>query len=313
LRILSSLILTLALAVAGTASATDARTSSDTPSDTPIGTAVGTDSSIGLGTLALTAPATADAADQSLPQPAAADASATQQQPDSGVLTDIKLYFTAPLRWDARNWAWFGGALLAIGAAHHYDTQVRTHFIKEYPPGHIFNSDDVQDLVPTVAVVGLTWGYSALAGDSDGMRETGAMVEAAGLSTVTAYALKYIVAREGPNDTSNSNQWFKGGGDSFPSFHATVAFAVGTVLAESGNDEYRWLRRVLGYGLGVVTSYERLKHNAHWLSDTVAGAAIGGATANFTMHRRYGANEQSSLSVEPVEGGAMLTYRLNMP
>jgi membrane-associated phospholipid phosphatase len=90
-----------------------------------------------------------------------------------------------------------------------------------------------------------------------------------------------------------------------------VAFAVGTVLAESGNEDYRWLRRLLGYGLGAATSYERLKHNAHWLSDTVAGAALGMATANFTMKRAY--PEEASLSVVPVEGGAMLTYRVSLP
>jgi hypothetical protein len=76
---------------------------------------------------------TADAPDQSLPSPAPA-AEPDSQQPDSGLLTDIKLYFTAPLRWDARDWAWFGGALVAIGAAHHHDTQVRTHFAKNLAP-----------------------------------------------------------------------------------------------------------------------------------------------------------------------------------
>ena len=292
MRILPSLILALAL------SATDASHAAS----------VGTE--VGIATN--TSSATTDASNQSLPPPAAAEESATQQ-PDSGVLTDIKLYFTAPLRWDARNWAWFGGALLAIGAAHHYDTQVRTHFVKNLAPGQTINSHEVQDIVPTVAVVGLTWSYAMLSDNTNGRRETGAMVEAAALSAATAYALKYIIAREGPDQTSNPNQWFKGHGDTFPSFHSTAAFAVGTVLAESGNDEYRWLRRLLGYGLGVVTSYERLKHNAHWLSDTVAGAAIGGATANFTMHRRYAIEEQSSLAVVPVEGGAMLTYRVTFP
>jgi membrane-associated phospholipid phosphatase len=255
--------------------------------------------------------ATANGPDQSPPQPTAETEPDTQ--PGSELLTDIKKYFTAPLRWDTRNWALFGGALLAVGAAHHYDTQVRTHFVKNLAPGQTINTHELQDIIPTVAVVGLTWGYATLADDTDGRRETGAMVEAAALSAVTAYALKYAVAREGPDQTSNPNQWFKGHGDTFPSFHSTAAFAVGTVLAESGNDEYRWLRRVLGYGLGVVTSYERLKHNAHWFSDTVAGAALGGATANFTMHRRHAVEEQSTLSVVPVDGGAMLTYRLNLP
>jgi membrane-associated phospholipid phosphatase len=245
-------------------------------------------------------------------QPAPSTEPATPPQ-GSGLGTDIKLYFTAPLRWDSRDWAWFGGALLAIGAAHHYDTQVRTHFVPNLKPGQTINSDDVQDVLPTVGVLGLTWAYATLVDNSNGRREAWAMLEAAGLSTVTAYALKYAIAREGPDQTSDPNEWRKSGGNSFPSEHATIAFAVGTVLAESGNDEYRWLRRVLGYGLGVATSYERMKHNAHWLSDTVAGGALGAATANFTMKRTYTTDEDARLSVVPVQGGAMLTYRVLLP
>lgn len=102
-------------------------------------------------------------------------------------------------------------------------------------------------------------------------------------------ALKCAVGREGPDQTRDSNEWLKGGGGSFPSWHSTAAFAVGTV------------------------SYECLKHNAHWLPDTVAGAALGGATAHFTMNRVYRTDEESSLSVVPVQGGAMLTYHVSLP
>jgi membrane-associated phospholipid phosphatase len=252
----------------------------------------------------------ADAA-VSEPTPPPATPSVGQAAPSNGgLIPDIKLYFTAPLRWDAGDWAWFGGALLAIGAAHHYDTQVRSHFVE---PGQTINSDDLQDAIPTAAVLVATWGYANLIDSSDGRREAWAMLEAAGLSSVTAYALKYAVGREAPDQTSDPDEWLKGGGGSFPSWHSAAAFAVGTVLAESGNDEYRWLRRVLGYGLGVATSYERLKHNAHWLSDTIAGAALGGATAHFTMNQVYRADEESNLSVVPVQGGAMLTYRVSLP
>jgi membrane-associated phospholipid phosphatase len=233
-------------------------------------------------------------------------------EPHGGLVTDIRLYFTAPLHWDATDWAWFGGTLLAIAAAHHYDSQVRSHFVKNLAPGQTVNSDDVQDAIPTVAVLGATWAYANLIDDNNGRREAWTMFEAAGLSTVTAYALKYAIAREGPDETSDTNEWFKRGGKSFPSEHATAAFAVGTVLAESGNDEFRWVRRVLGYGLGVFTSYERLKHNAHWLSDTVAGAALGGASANFSMHRDDRAPQDAHLSIVPIPGGAMLRYRADL-
>jgi membrane-associated phospholipid phosphatase len=241
----------------------------------------------------------------------AAAGSAAAEQP-SQLASDIKRYFTAPLRWDRGDWAWFGGALVAIGAAHHYDTQVRTHFIKTLGASKA-NSKDVQDAIPAAAVFVATWGYANLIGDSNGRGEAWAMLEAAGLSTVTAYALKYAGGRERPDQTSDPNQWHKSGGNSFPSVHSTAAFAVGTVLAESGNDDYRWVRRFLGYGLGAATSYERLKHNAHWLSDTVAGAALGIASAHFAMNRRDRTADETSLRVVPVERGAMLTYNVSLP
>jgi membrane-associated phospholipid phosphatase len=240
----------------------------------------------------------------------AADQSA---QASGGLSSDIKQYFTAPLHWNAGEWAWFGGALAAIAASHHFDSQVRTHFVSNLAPGQTIPSDDVQDILPTVGVLLATWGYASWTGSSAGHEEAWAMFEAAGLSTVTAYGLKFTLRRLGPDQTSDPNEWEKSGGSSFPSEHSTAAFAVGTVLAESGNDEYRWLRRLLGYGLGVATSYLRLKHNTHWLSDTVAGGALGIASAHFVMNRTYASGEQSNFSLVPVAGGAMLTYNLTLP
>ena len=230
-----------------------------------------------------------------------------------GVGHDFKLYFTAPLHWDAGEWAWFGGALVAIGASHHYDTDVRNHFTKNLTPTEISNisSNDLQDALPAVVVFLGTWGYAAWAGDPNGHREAWSMLEAAALSTITAYGTKFIARRQGPDQTSNPNEWFKSGGSSFPSAHATASFAIGTVLAEAGGDDYRWLRRVFGYGVGIGTSYLRLKHNAHWLSDTVAGGALGIASAQFTLNHAY-RNQDSRFALIPVEGGAMLTYSMEL-
>jgi len=250
-----------------------------------------------------------------VPQPSPpSGATGTEPAPPSGLAHDMGLYFTAPLRWNGTDWAWFGGALAAIAGSHHYDTQVYTHFTKGLTPTEIANikSDDLQDALPSVAVFLGTWGYAALIDDPSGHREAWSMLEAAGLSTINAYALKFIIRRQGPDQTSDPNEWFKSGGRSFPSEHATASFAIGTVLAEAGSDDYRWLRRVLGYGLGIGTSYLRLKHNAHWLSDTVAGGALGIASAQFTLNHAY-RNQQSNFALVPVQGGAMLTYRVSLP
>jgi hypothetical protein len=235
--------------------------------------------------------------------------------PFSGFLTDVKEYVTSPLRWDGRDWLYFGGTLAAIGVAHHYDDQVRRHFTVGQYAGNLTSSNthDLQDIAPTVAAVGATWLYAGLVGSSNGQRETGEMLEAGVLGTASAYVIKYAVRREGPNDTADSTR-FGGGGSSFPSYHATLAFSVGTVLAESGSDDVRWIRRLLGYGLGAVTSYERLKHNAHWLSDTVAGAALGISTAHFVMNRHGPSELSAHISVVPMEGGgAMLAYSTTLP
>lgn len=231
------------------------------------------------------------------------------------LLGDIEAYYTSPLRWDVKDWAFFAGAVGLVAGAHHYDTQVRTHFIKQGVQPIGGSTKDLQDAAPAAAAVVATWLYANMIDSSDGQREAWNMVEAGGLSTVTTYALKYIASRERPDQTSDPNKW-RASGSSFPSFHAAAAFAVGSVLAESGNDDYRWIRRFLGYGaIAGFTAYERLKHNAHWLSDDVAGAAIGGATAHFVLERdaaRIEARKNYSVSLVPLEGGAMLTYSLTI-
>ncbi len=129
-------------------------------------------------------------------------------------------------------------------------------------------------------------------------------MEAGVLSSVTATAIGYAAGRERPDATTSPNEW-RHGGDSFPSLHATAAFAIGTVFAESGNDEYRWVRRLLGYGVAGASSYIRVKDNLHWLSDSVAGAAIGIATARFVLNRQ-GVESHASIQFQPVNNGWLI-------
>ncbi|HEV2441682.1 MAG TPA: hypothetical protein VGT07_04100, partial [Steroidobacteraceae bacterium] len=174
----------------------------------------------------------------------------SRTDPATRVLGDAKAYFTAPIHWNTRDWEFFGGALATIAVAHHYDTQARTHFDQGYrSPLGPKESGQLTDVLPSAALFLGTWGYAHLIDNHTGETEAGNMFESAGLSLVSAYAFKYIFRRPGPDSTTNSNHWFSGG-SSFPSEHTTLAFAVGTVLAESGNPQYRWVRRVLGYGVG---------------------------------------------------------------
>jgi hypothetical protein len=266
------------------------------------------------------APAGADSAEQQSAQPEVPGSPIKYPPPSQGLaaqmLADAAAYYTAPLHWNGRDWEYFGGALAAIAAAHHYDTQARTHFNRDATsPLGPKESGELTDALPSAALLLGTWGYATLIGNHAGEGEAWNMAESGGLSLVSAYALKYIVRRPGPDATTDSNHWF-GGGSSFPSEHTTAAFAVGTVLAESGNPEFRWLRRTVGYGIGFGTAYLRMRHNAHWLSDTVAGAALGMASAHFVMNRsaeREDTESSSALSLVPVQGGVMLAYSATFP
>jgi len=227
------------------------------------------------------------------------------------LLGDIESYYTSPLRWNGVDWALFGGTLGAIAIAHHFDGDVRSHFVRG-SSGIGGSTSDLEDALPAAALFAGTYIYSTEFGDRNGLTATWAMAEAAGLSTVTTYALKFAAGRERPDQTTDPNKWFASG-SSFPSVHATAAFAIGTVFAESGGGGYRWVTRFLGYGVAGFTAYERLKHNAHWLSDVVAGAALGASTGVFVLHRTYGAGEPSAFSVVPIDGGLMLAYHATLP
>ena len=224
-------------------------------------------------------------------------------------LEDTKLYFTAPLRWDRQDWTYVAGAVGAVVIAHQFDDNVRQHFVARSGAAALDGKDpnSTRDALPAAAIVAGTWAYAFLIHDRVGYEEGWSMAEAAGLSVVADYALKFAFGRERPNETAEVNSWFKRG-SSFPSIHTTAAFAIGTVLAESGNDEYRWLRRTVGYGMAGATAYVRLRDNQHWLSDTVAGAAIGLASANFVLQRRGHHIWRAAIDVAPLDHGAILTY-----
>ncbi len=221
------------------------------------------------------------------------------------VWTDTKLYFTAPARWDLTDWLYFGGALGAIAAAHQFDGKVRRHFATPNQPLDGKDPHSLRDAAPAAIAVAGTWLFATVAGDSSGHVEAYSMVEAAALSSVTAEAFKFAAGRRRPNETTRVDDW-RASGSSFPSLHATAAFAIGTVLAESGGDDFRWARRVLGYGIAGGTAYLRLHDTQHWLSDTVAGAALGAATGVFVLNRREERAHKWDVSVVPASGGGVM-------
>jgi hypothetical protein len=245
--------------------------------------------------------------------PQASRAEESRAEESSGIraaLNDTGQYFTSPLRWDTEDWTYFGVTAVVVAAAHQADSTVRSHFATGARAALNGGKDknSMRDALPSLALIGGTWATAGYLGQSEGYSETWRLVEAGVFSTVTAEALTYAARRTRPDGTTSPNRW-RSRGDSFPSVHASAAFAIGMTFAESGNDDYRWIRRIVGYGVAAGTAYVRVKDNLHWASDAVAGAAIGMATARFVLNREYGTSH-GDISFQPQKGGWILSYNV---
>jgi membrane-associated phospholipid phosphatase len=234
--------------------------------------------------------------------PSPAPGSQSEQAPR--LPDDLKAFAAEPLRWRGREWLRFAGVAAAVRAAYEYDEDVRDHYANDGKP----NYHEVAEAMPPAIVFGATWFAAKLGRNEEAFREAAMMRRAFVLQTISTEVVKVAFRRERPGPGVPRDNWSNGHSLSFPSGHTGAAFAIGTVFAESGDDEHRRLRRVIGYGIGTFVGYQRINHDAHWLSDTVAGAALGIMSAKFVMRRHEGKEPRGVFALAPMEGGTMVTY-----
>jgi hypothetical protein len=187
-------------------------------------------------------------------------------------MTDAELQWTVPL-------AFAGAALVAS------DTAIEKH-------------------VPTTpttvshAVTASNAGLGAMAGIGGGMfvlghfahndqeRETGLLSGEAGIDAfLDTEVFKYAFGRERPFTGSGKGHFFQGG-TSFPSEHASISWAIASVIAH----EYPGpLTQVLAYGVAGGISAARLVGHQHFASDVILGSALGWyiGRQTFRSHSHY--------------------------
>jgi membrane-associated phospholipid phosphatase len=104
-------------------------------------------------------------------------------------------------------------------------------------------------------------------------RSAARVVGSLALAGALAVAGKYALGRLRPSQTAEPGDWKPfSGADAFPSGHATMAFALATSLA----DEIRRPWATVGLLTAAAgTGWSRLNDDKHWLSDVMAGAAVG--------------------------------------
>jgi membrane-associated phospholipid phosphatase len=209
-------------------------------------------------------------------------------------------YFTAPLHFESNDWRNAGIAAAIVGSGFLLDNTARSYSQQNHSnfKDDLFDIDQYYTTKYVVIATAGIYGFGLFA-NNDGVRNLGVQlgesVIYAGAVTVT---LKSLIGRSRPYKNQGHTDFkpFTINNDnlSFPSGHATLAFAFSTVMAHQ-IDNIFW--RVGWFGAATLVSYARLYHNEHWASDVLMGGAIGYFTGRFVVNHSTN-NQEDKGSVE---------------
>jgi membrane-associated phospholipid phosphatase len=120
-------------------------------------------------------------------------------------------------------------------------------------------------------------------------KETGLLAaEALINSTIVSQAIKGISQRQRPQVDHSSGEFFDGG-SSFPSGHAINSWALATVIASEYGPRHPAVRYA-SYGLATAISISRYTGRRHFLSDVLAGSAMGYGIGRYVYHQHHDAS-----------------------
>jgi PAP2 superfamily len=104
------------------------------------------------------------------------------------------------------------------------------------------------------------------------------------MTSVSSIALKEVFRRERPNQGNNPNAWFKSSSNqSFPSGEVAHITAVVTPFIKEYQNDNPWIWSLAA--LPVYDGIARMKSQAHWQTDVIAGALLGGGIGYYNSTR----------------------------
>ena len=136
---------------------------------------------------------------------------------------------------------------------------------------------DLQNGVIATEIVGALW----LGNDDDLGHTFWQTIDSSIISGAAATVLKRVTGRPRPDQGNNPNRWFRGGCcESFPSGEVTLQASFVTPFIADYARQNPWI-----WGLEVLPVYDaiaRLKSQAHWQSDVIAGWMLGTGVGYWT-------------------------------
>lgn len=184
---------------------------------------------------------------------------------------DQKDFWTAPFHFSGKQWEWVVPSLALGGLLIKADNNIEKHV----PTSKSTVSHAVTASNAGVGVLAASGAGLFLLGhiqSDDQKRETGILAGEAAIGVLAdTEVFKYAAGRERPFTGSGTGRFFVGG-DSFPSEHSSVSWAIASVIAH----EYPGpLTQILAYGAAGGVSAARWAGQKHFASDVIIGAALG--------------------------------------
>jgi membrane-associated phospholipid phosphatase len=201
------------------------------------------------------------------------------------LFTDQKAFWSTPFRMTTRQWQWtvplafVGAGILAS------DTAIEQHVPTN--PSTMSHAVTLSN-AGAAALAGLGGGMFLLGRitHNDQQRETGLLAGEAGIDAyLDMTVFKYAFGRQRPFTGSGRGLFFQGG-DSFPSQHAAVSWAISSVIAH----EYPGpATQIFAYGAAGAVSAARFAGQKHFATDVLVGSALGWYMGRqvFRAHSHY--------------------------
>ena len=181
----------------------------------------------------------------------------------------------SPSKWGKTDWLIFSGTIAVTSGTFLVDKHARV-FSKTSFGDKLFSIDNIFNVtIPAIGIAGI-YGCGLIFNDSK-IRNLGLqLVESCAYAGIVTTFIKTAAGRSRPYVGKGNMAWhpvqFNTDQTSFPSGHATLAFAVSSVMANYLNNIY-W--KVGWYTVASLVGTARIYHDKHWLSDVVMGSAIG--------------------------------------
>ena len=218
-------------------------------------------------------------------------------------LLDTGHVLTSPVRWGGREWLVFSGTAAGLATLTMADEPLSDAARERGPTFGTFG-EVIEELGGGGSLVLLGGFYLAGAIGKDSQAKNvclDGLVASLIANGMITPVVGTLVGRDRPTEERGAYSFRPFGGRAFPSGHATQAFAVASVIATSYDQV--WVKAT-AYTAASMVAYARLQRGKHFLTDVVAGAAIGTLVGRSVVHfnRKLRSGER-----EPERSGTHLT------